>query len=54
MKHSLYYERIGYEWKTKALRTVFRLLLLCCMVSCSDNDSYYDRPSWLEKLFMMF
>ncbi|HJD76524.1 MAG TPA: fasciclin domain-containing protein [Bacteroides reticulotermitis] len=49
MKHSLYYERIGYEWKTKALKTVFRLLLLCCMVSCSDNDSYYDRPSWLEK-----
>lgn len=49
MKHSLYYECIRYEWKTKALRTVFRLLLLCCVVSCSDNDSYYDRPNWLEK-----
>lgn len=34
--------------KLKILGKVLFLLLLVAMSSCSNNDEYYERPSWLE------
>lgn len=41
MKHVLF---SLYRWKAK----ICCLFLLIAMAACSNNDDYYERPSWLE------